>query len=210
MARFIKRMIIIAQFMFIPWTATVPVFAQTPLEDLGGPQRDITWLYDSPLTVYEEVTELADGRFEYYFSFENVDKKHIWHFGVYPTFDINFSPSTWDLHQETWETGYLNDLDIITPPVYDARNLNPDIAAICSTHGGFWPDIPDPIIPGESVQGFTFLAHNLDKSPKLYIYETVEDGWAANVGMVAAIGITQPKPVSLESTSWGIVKALFR
>jgi hypothetical protein len=210
MTRFAKRMVLFAPTICITLALVAIASAQTPFEGQAEPQRDIVWLYDSPLTVYEEITDLGNGIFEYYFSFENVDEKRIWHFGVYPVFDILSSPTTWDLHHETWSTIFENDLDTINPSVYDARNLNPDIAAICSTFGGIWPDNPNPIYPAESVQGFTFLASTYDNSPKLYFYETVEDGWASNTGLVAAIGFTQPEPVSLESTSWSGVKALYR
>jgi len=52
-------------------------------ENARAGARDIVWLYDSPLTVYEEVTDLGDGLYQYSYSFENVDDKNLWHFGVF-------------------------------------------------------------------------------------------------------------------------------
>lgn len=205
-----KRLTMLVPIICITVAFAALASAQTPFKGQGELQRDIVWLYDSPLTVYEEITDLGGGLFEYYFSFENVDDKHIWHFGVYTTFDIFDISNTWDTRENSWSTIYENDLPNINPPVYDARNLNPDLSAICSTFGGIWPDNTDPIVPGEFVQGFTFVASTNDDSPKLYLYETVEDGWASGTGFIAAIGFTQPGPVAVESTTWSGVKALYR
>ena len=184
--------------------------AQSPFQGEGNPQRDITWLYESPLIVTEEITLLSGGNYEYKFSFENIDQKHIWHFGVYTTFSITSSSHTWEQRDGTWDTIFLNSLNEIDPDVYDARNINPDITSICGTHGGAPPDVVAPIVPDEFVNGFTFESNTYDDSSKLYYYETVEDGWASNTGYVAAIGYTQAGTVATESATFGGIKSLYR
>ena len=169
--------------------------------------RDIVWLYDSPLTVYEEIIDLGGDLYGYTYSFENVDEKHLWHFAVYTTFEVEAATATWDTHPQ-WGTIHSNDLDLL-PLHYDARNLDPDIVAIASTYSLDYPDITGSIFPGETVQGFTITAYTYDNSPKWYCYETVEDGWAAETGHVAAVGLTTPY-VAVESQTWSDVKAMYR
>ena len=94
-------------------------------------------------------------------------------------------------------------------PVYDGRNLDPDIVAFAATNAPDWPDTIDPIVPGETVQGFTFTAYTYNNSPKWYFYETVEDGYAGDTGHVAAVGLTTPY-VAVESQTWSDVKAMYR
>ena len=73
--------------------------------------------------------------------------------------------------------------------------------------------VPDrettPILPGETVTGFTIAAYVEDHSPKWYFYETVESGYAGETGFVAAVGLTQGPPVGVESATLSGVKALF-
>ena len=210
MKKVAKLFVICVPIVVLALAVNSPAAAKTPFEGQGNQQRDIVWLYESPLTVYEEITDLGGGVFEYKFRFQNVDDKHLWHFGVYTTFDIISSANTWDQYHETWLTAFLNDLPSINPEVYDARNLNPDLSAICATYGGLYPDIANPIDPGESVHGFTFEAHTYDNGPKLYYYETMEDGWAAETGYIAAIGYTQSPSVATELGTWGGIKSLYR
>jgi hypothetical protein len=180
-----------------------------PLLDGNVPvgSRDIVWLYDSPLTVYEEIIDLGGDLYGYTYSFENVDEKHLWHFAVYTTFQVEAVTATWDAHPE-WVTAVIDNLDGVFP-VYDARNLDPDIVALNGTYALTYPDITDPIFPGETVQGFAFMADTYDNSAKYYFYETVEDGYAGDTGYVAAVGLTTPY-VAVEAQAWSDVKAMYR
>jgi hypothetical protein len=184
--------------------------AQSPYGKGTGQQHDLIWLYDSPLTVTQEIVDLGEGQFQYSFGLENVDDKQIWHFGVYTKFEINGEITAWEVDDGPWFISNTNDLDEIHPEVYDARNLDQDIVAICSLYCGIWPNNPNPVQPSGTVEGFKFVAGTYDISPKLYYYETVEDGYAANTGIIAAGGLSEPATVSVQSTSWGGVKSLFR
>ena len=192
----------------LAWGDSSPSVAQTPLESQGSSKLGLTWLYESPLTVYERITDLGNGLFEYYYSFENVDAKNLWHFGVYTSFDIVESTTSWD-NFPTWA---LNENFNGGGLPYYPGEIDPSLINMASTWGPNLLDTDNPIAPGVSVQGFTFVGPINDGSPKLYFYETVEDGWANDIvpGPVAAIGYTQSTPVAVESRSWSEVKALYR
>ena len=181
-----------------------------PLLDGNVPvgSRDIVWLYDSPLTVYEEIVDLGGDLYGYTYSFENVDEKHLWHFAVYTTFEVEAATATWDTHP-MWATIVVNDLDEVFP-VYDARNLDPDIVAVTGTYAIDLYETTDPILPGETVQGFAFIADTDDNSAKYYFYETTEDGWGGDTGYVVAVGLTTPGGVAIEAQTWYDVKAMYR
>ncbi len=173
----------------------------------GSDQRSVQWLYDSPLTVHEEVVDLGGGVYEYSFNFENVDDAYLWHFGVYTTFPIIEATATWDGHP-LWSMG-IGSVETMTPE-YDARNLDPNITMCANTWGPDWPQSTDPLVPGELVSGFSFTANTLDVTSKFYFYETASSGWAYETGYLAAIGLTQPGPTSVDETTWSQVKALYR
>ena len=178
-----------------------------PMDQNGTTQRDIQWLNDSPLTVYEQITDRGDGVYEYRYSFENVDDANLWHFGVYTTFVVDSSPTTWDTHP-LWFTYVHDDLDTVFP-VYDGRNLDSDIVALTVTGGPDWPNTTDPIVPGETVDGFTYVATTYDNNPKYYFYETVEIGYAGETGYVAAVGQTKGWVATMPAT-WSDIKTLYR
>ncbi len=184
-----------------------PASAQNPIKGQGELQRDIAWLYDSPLTVYEEIVDLGDGAYSYSYSFLNVDDKHLWHFGVFVVFPIDGAFHTWESLPE-WEMDIFQVAGLT--PEYDPINLNPDLLTGANTWGPGWPNTTHPISPGDYVEGFTFIAYSYDPSPKLFFYETVEDGYAVDTDFIAAIGYTQSGPVAVEPTKWGEVKALYR
>jgi len=93
--------------------------------------RDVMWLYDSSLTVYEEIIDLGGDLYRYSYSFENVDEKHLWFFGVYTTFPVHHPVFPWSTHLN-WYATFFNNLDNI-PDSYDGRNLDPDIVAVTVT-----------------------------------------------------------------------------
>lgn len=64
----------------------ITALAGSPSEGQAETTSDFDWLYDSPLTVVEEISLGPDGLYAYSYRFENTDKKNIWHFGVYATF----------------------------------------------------------------------------------------------------------------------------
>lgn len=207
-----KQILVCVPIIVLVLAINSPAAAKTPFEGQGELQRDIAWLYDSPLTVFEEITDLGGGLYEYYYSFENVDDKHIWAFAVCTTFEILSSETTWDQHI-TWLNSVKNDLDDFLGTPYDPRNLNPALIAWSATFDDNFfgnPGYIIPIDPGEYVQGFTFVADTYDNSSKLYFYETMEDGYAGNTGYLAAIGYTQPSSVATESGTWGGIKSLYR
>jgi hypothetical protein len=119
--------------------------AGNPVIGTGTQQRDLAYLYESPLTVYEEITDIGGGLFQYSYHFENVDNKNIWHFGIYTTFMIVETTSTW-AELSSWGIGVVNDLDSLYPE-YDPRNLNPDLVAVAYTYGPNWPFTTDPEPP---------------------------------------------------------------
>ena len=168
--------------------------------------RTVSYLYYSPLIVWEEISDLGGGVYRYSYRFENVDSNHIWHFGVWTTFDFTEFETSWSDHP-LW---YGNTRSIETVySVYDGRNLDPDIIYSSNTWARDWPDTPDPISPGAFVEGFSFTATVHDDSPKWYFYETIESGWAYETGFVAAVGLTG-SVVAVEAHPLSRVKALFR
>ena len=169
--------------------------------------REVVWLYDSPLSVYEEIIDLGEDLYRYSYSFENVDEKRIWFFGVYTTFPVHHPVFPWSTHLY-WYATFFNNLDNI-PDCYDGRNLDPDIVAVTVTSAQTGIDTPYPILPGESVDGFGFTSPTYNNNPKYYFYETVEDGEASQTGCVAAVGQTTPNLAS-ESLAWSKVKATYR
>jgi hypothetical protein len=179
-----------------------------PVRDSGSEPAptDVQWLYWSPLCVQEVITELGGGEYRYLYFFENVDTNHIWHFGVYTPFAPLWPTATWDT-RPTWSAGTVEIWDVLPP--YDARTVDPAILQLANTWAPEY-GADDPIDPGEIVSGFSFVAPVFDASPKLYFYETTESGYAGKTGFVAAIGTTCTSPVSVESASWGGVKALYR
>jgi hypothetical protein len=194
------------------WTLTTFALAgANPVTtDIGSTPdhpRDIQWGYWSPLCVLETITDLGGGFYEYSYSFENVDAAHIWHFGVYSVLTDLTPTASWSTHP-LWMTG-ASPLDGVHP-AYDARNLDPQLQWVSNTWGPDWPNTTDPINPGETVSGFSYIAPGLDTAPKYYFYETVESGYAGETGVVAAVGQTCTEPVSVESHSWGGIKTLYR
>jgi len=177
--------------------------------DRGGSEPEITravnYLYESPLVVWEEITDIGGGLYLYSYSFQNVDSNHIWFFGVWTEFYGVAFNTTFDGHPE-WSGGAYDVADILE--VYDARNLDPDIVMDANTWGPGWPNTTDPINPGDSVEGFSYTAPVYDDSPKWYFYETIESGYAGDTGYVAAVGLTGVV-VATENTSLSRVKALF-
>ena len=179
--------------------------------DEGAPGGgDVQWLYWSPLCVEETITDVGGGMFEYSYRFTNVDTNHIWHFIVYMRLADLENSSTWATHpmwgQETRDLGNTHEN-------YDARNLDPTLVMTASTWSPDWPNPKDPIVPGEMVAGFTFLAPGLDPEPKYYAYETVENGWAGwngNTDFLAAVGLTCTGPTVVSARDWGGIKALYR
>lgn len=168
--------------------------------------RDVVYLYDSPLIVWEEIVDLGGGQYQYTYRFENVDSANIWHFGVWTMFGPIESISTW-LGHDAWVYSSGDIIDIY--PAYDGRNLNPDIVFVANTWGPNWPDTDDPIVPGEYVEGFSYVGDYFDDSPKWYFYETIESGYAGDTGFVAAVGLTG-SVVANEARTLGQIRALYR
>jgi hypothetical protein len=189
----------------------LPLFAMGPM--VGTSEKDtagIDWLYDSPLTVFEEITPLEGGLYRYSYSFLNTDINNIWHFNVFTRFEVQL-PATPFTEFQMWNAWYA-EIDWANQ-VYDARNLDPEIISSGQTWYGNGPDYPYPDHPipnGTFVEGFSFIGTEMDPSPKVYFYETLESGHALDTGFVAAVGMTENGVVATTPTSWGQVKCLFR
>jgi hypothetical protein len=186
---------------------TTPALAENP-PSIGGSGGDpaVQWLYPSPLCVEETITDAGGGRWEYSYSFVNVDAAHIWHFGVWSNLPTVVTTAVWDTHP-LWDHFPLHIEDV--HEAYDGRNLDPGILWMATTWGPDWPNTTDPIVPNEAVAGFAYQAPAFDDSPKWYYYETVEGGWAPeNGGYLAAVGMTCV-PTPTEAVTWGRIKASF-
>ena len=169
----------------------------------------IDYLYESPNTVSETITDLGGGLYEYSYSFNNVDDKHIWHVAVYTAFAIEEISNVW-VGYPGWETLHIADFDANLVDEYDPRQIDPDLVTSVACYGPNWPDTSEPIQPGSYVSGFSYTANFYDSGPKLYIYETVEDGYAGDTGIIAATGMTQQGTVATVVETWGQLKTLFR
>jgi len=187
-----------------------PIFAASPLE--GTQERDtngIAWLYDSPLTVSEEITAIDGGLYQYSYSFLNTDSKHIWHFAVYTDFVVEEISRIWTDYSD-WGILHIDDFDANLVEEYDPREYYPNLITSVACYGPNWPDTTEPINPGSYVSGFSYTTSVLDSGPKFYIYETVEDGYAGDTGFIAAVGLTEAGVVATQESTWGEVKSLYR
>ena len=207
-----KRGFVIAGLIYLGTVLFAqPLFAVSPMDgatDKGT--NGITWLYDSPLTVFEEITPIEGGLYRYSYSFLNTDTNNIWHFNVFTRFEVQL-PATPFTEFQMWNAWYA-EIDWANP-VYDGRSLDPEIISSGQTWYGNGPDYPYPdhaIPTGTFVEGFSFIGTEMDPSPKVYFYETLESGHALDTGFVAAVGMTENGVVAATPTSWGQVKCLFR
>ena len=182
--------------------------ADNPVVDagLGNQQRGIQWLYWSPLCVEEVITPVS-GNYRYSYGFENVDTAHLWHFVVCAPFGALQTPTPFAEHP-LWMAGYIHLNDV--HEAYDIRNLDPSLQFAMNTWGPDWPNTTDPISPGDTVTGFSFIAPVHDDGPKYYFYETIESGWARETGYVAAVGQTCGGSTAVERGTWGALKAIYR
>ena len=157
----------------------------------------IDWYYDSPLTVYETITDIGGGDYRYEYSFENVDDALIHSFGVYTEF-VTDGENTFTGHP-TW-IAPISALVTDFYPEYDARNLNPDILYM-NASGYEWYGINPSyaIAVDEEAYGFSYISSVFDSTPKYYQYETIASGNAHTngTGKVAAVGTTIPEPTTI-------------
>ena len=152
-------------------TITVAVVFVTCTFDVPSLYAEIDWYYDSPLTVYETITDIGGGDYSYEYSFENVDST-IWEFGIYTTFSTTGEDTF--TGYPLWE-GPWNSVVSDTYPDYDARNLDPEIAYMTSTAYEYWNfGEDDGILFNDIAAGFTFISSIYDTSPKYYMYDTIE------------------------------------
>jgi hypothetical protein len=176
-----------------------------------GGERGIVWLYDSPLCVTESIDHAGPYAWKYTYSFENVDDAHIWHFAVYARYAVTYPPIPWTTHPD-WTTHWLS--VSLTLPIYDARNLDPKICCMTNTWGPGGENTADPIDPGETVSGYSFISPILDTAPKYYFYETTETGYAGDTGIVTAVGVTCSASTSVDGSvdaeTWGRTKSRYR
>lgn len=169
---------------------------------------DVVWLYDSRVDLMEEITDLGNGLFLYTYSFENTDSNNIWSLAVFTTFEIQGPLSIWPDHI-FWSNWIDNDQNSMLPQ-FDLRCLDPAIIAHASTWAEYFENTNDPIAPGATVGGFSFIGEVFDNSPKYYHYQTVEEGNAYYTGVLAAVGQTISGSVGTEIGSLGRVKAMYR
>ena len=153
----------------------------------------ISWMYPSPLTVVETISDIAGGEYLYEYSFTNVDTSPIWDFGVYTTFPAQ-PASEFDGHDWILRYGEMDDV----LEELDARNLDSNLFALtfASYEGGAQGDPSDSLQVDEPSGGFAFTSTIHDASPKYYFYCTIASGpyWDNGTGEVAAVGTTIPEP----------------
>ena len=168
---------------------------------------EIVWDYESPLTVVEDVTDIGSGEFGYEYSFLNEDSLPITIFGVHSAFEAQ-GESTFTGLDPAWSEAFFWPVDIVGP-VFDGRNLDPAIVGFTHTDnckhlvGSTVCPAETAIQPGQSVEGFSFIASVYDASPKYYFYSTPDSGYPAYTGRFAAVGTTVPEPMSLLLLSFG-------
>ena len=173
--------------------------------DPGEEMRSVSWLYDSPLTVYETITDLGGGSYLYSYQFQNVDSSIIWNFGVYDSFGTQpLTQSSWTGYP-TWSYSQGNVDEVFD--FYNPDNIDSSINFVAYTWD--WNDATG-IQPGETVEGFSYIDYEFDPNPKLYFYETSDSGYAnENGGFVAAIGWTFGDVTASEGITWSSLKALY-
>ena len=199
-------------FVFYAMCSYESMAAVSPITGIPSTKSgmEAEWLYESPLTVFEVITPLDGGLYQYSYSFLNTDVYQIWQFGVYTTFEVLQPFTPWSTFEE-WHA-WWSELERAFP-VYDLRQLDPNLIMVAHTWYGSGPDYPypeNPIPPGEFVEGFSFVSSVFDPTQKYYMYETLESGYAPDSGYMAAVGLTESSVVGTRSGSWGYVKSLFR
>jgi hypothetical protein len=170
-------------------------------------QATIEWNYDSPLTVYETVTDLGMGYNKYEYSFTNTDTSPIWRFGVFTTFPTT-GQSTFSGYG-AWLGPYsisVND----TYPEYNGKNLDSEIIGFTvSDYEVGRVGIAGPAIQvGETAYGFSFIGeYDFRSTNRYYFYETIESGYTQTngTGNVAAVGMTVPEPCTILLLTCGCV-----
>ncbi|MCK4293627.1 MAG: PEP-CTERM sorting domain-containing protein [Planctomycetes bacterium] len=168
---------------------------------------EIVWDYESPLTVVEDITDIGGGEYRYEYSFLNEDTLPITTFGVYTRFEAQVE-TTFTGFEPTWGGGYFFFVYHVGH-MFDGRILDEAIVGFSRTEnclhlriGTVCPGEAG-IQPGQSVEGFSFIASVYDASPKYYFYSTPDSGYAAYTGRFAAVGTTVPEPMSLLLLSFG-------
>lgn len=167
------------------------LFVRTPVASAS-----VEYMYESPLTVTETITDIGSGSYEYEYSFTNVDTSPIWHFLVH----ITFTRTGRTISNFAEYPGWVSQMVAVTGAYteYDARNLDPDISHNFFTFPTSWQDFDSGIPPEQTVSGFSFESNHYDPSPKYYGYETLASGYARqNGGRLAAVGQTVPGPTTL-------------
>ncbi len=165
----------------------------------GVCNADLTWEYDSPLNVYEEITDIGGGNYRYEYSFENVDTSIIHSFIIYTEF-IAQGQSDFDGFQH-W-VGHFVTVGGIYPgydsinPEYDPRILDEDITGGVWTGYEYWEGEEYGIQVNDFVSGFSFTSTTYDPLPKYYSYTTIETSGPDpyESGIVSAVGTTIPEP----------------
>lgn len=159
----------------------------------------VQYMYESPLTVIETITDIGGNSYKYEYSFTNVDTSPIWTFGIYTTFTPDAgSASTFTMDNHAMWFSAVQAVDNMLPE-YDARNFDPEVDYTVFTENPIgWPFPTEGIPSGQAVSGFSFTSNQFDSSPKYYVYETHASGAVtANGGFMAAVGQTIPEPATL-------------
>ena len=144
------------------------------------------------LVVTEAIIDLGGGSWEYSYAFENTDTSSIWHFLLYTSFDTHSATSTGFSHVASPSVPMSS-----LWPAYQAGNVDSTLTDLTNIwyepFGG-----PKGLEVGQ-VGSLTFVAGVYDTDSKLFAYETIFSGYAAerygegggSEGMVASLGFTK-------------------
>jgi len=160
------------------------------------------------LDVRESIVPLGDGRYEYSYVFTNAEPTDIWHFNIYTSFPLESG----SLSSDAFPGGH-GDTGSPTStvyPAYDPANVDP--SATMAHNLWYTPYATNGLAPNDSAS-VTFIANALDVDPKLFFYETLGSGYAAQdpgptglTGHVAAYGYTVvPEPGTALLLSAGLL-----
>jgi MprA protease rhombosortase-interaction domain-containing protein len=161
--------------------------------------------------VWENITDLGGGQWQYDYNFTSNEKESIWHFLVYTDWSIvpgSIVPPDSSLIRGTAR------VSASTAP-YDARNIAPSAKWLTTFYvrgyQSIFGDSPDAVQSGDTVASFSFRANTYDANSKLFAYDAGQN-WATQSGDVSAYGWTGARqsqdpnpPATPELSTWALL-----